>query len=518
MKLQNLKTIRVIVSLLFFLIFTFLLINPQKNIPQYIFDFFTSLQLIPSILNITVTIGITSFGLVIIFLLTIFFGRVYCSSICPLGTLQDLVIYLKKKISKNIDFIYKKPVYFFHYLFTTILGLLTLFGFISFLNLFEPYSFYGRILVNLVEPLVISSSNLFSSLLEKFSIFLIPQIPLRNPSIYIIILSIMFLGVIFYLAYNHGRLFCNSFCPAGAVLGIISRIAIFKIVIDEYNCTRCGSCESVCKANCIDGENQKIDYAACINCFNCIKACPTEAVVYNRVKFETLNYIKQNKSRRIFLKSTILPVVGLVNLKVVENKQDELKASNYFKIKKFPISPPGSIGIEHFTQYCTACHLCVSACPTQVLYPTFLEYGLGGIFQPRMNFTASYCNYECTICSDVCPTGAILPLSVEKKKTIQIGKAEFFKNDCVVVDKKKECAACSEHCPTKAVYMVPYEGKLKIPELNNDLCVGCGHCENACPTTPRKAIYIIPNKIHQIAKKPEVIKQEKISIPEEFPF
>lgn len=445
-------------------------------------------------------------------------GRVYCSSICPVGTLQDFFIFLNRKIVKNRNYVYKKTGYFFHYTFAATLGLLTLFGLISILNLFEPFSLYGRIIVNLIEPVVIGSGNFFSSILEKFSFFLIPQIPPRNPSIYVVALSMMLFGMIFYLSYYHGRLFCNSFCPAGAVLGIISRIAIFKIVIDEYNCTECGSCESVCKANCIDSENKKIDYAACINCFNCIRSCPTEAVIYNKAKFLELTFTKPDKTRRIFLKSAIIPIIGLLNLKGEKSNEGGLTASRYFKVKQSPISPPGSIGIYHFTQYCTACHLCVSACPTQVLYPTFFEYGLGGIFQPRMNYTASYCNYECTVCSEVCPTGAILPQNKDNKKLIQIGTAEFFKNDCVVVDKKKECAACSEHCPTKAVYMVPYEGKLRIPELNNDLCVGCGACEFACPTTPRKAIYIVPNVIHKIAKKPEVKKQDKIDIPEEFPF
>jgi formate hydrogenlyase subunit 6/NADH:ubiquinone oxidoreductase subunit I len=136
-----------------------------------------------------------------------------------------------------------------------------------------------------------------------------------------------------------------------------------------------------------------------------------------------------------------------------------------------------------------------------------------------MNYNASYCNYECTTCGDVCPTSAILPLSIKEKKLVQIGKAVFIKDDCVVAAKKKDCAACSEHCPTKAVHTVPYEGKLKIPELNNDICIGCGACEHACPTTPRKAIYITSNSVHLQAQKPKVQKQEKaFDVKKDFPF
>jgi Fe-S-cluster-containing hydrogenase component 2 len=136
-----------------------------------------------------------------------------------------------------------------------------------------------------------------------------------------------------------------------------------------------------------------------------------------------------------------------------------------------------------------------------------------------MNFDASYCNYDCVVCGEVCPSGAILPLGAAAKKEVQIGKSTFVKDDCVVVSKKKDCAACSEHCPTKAVHTVPYEGKLKIPELNNDICVGCGACEHACPTTPRKAIYVTANPVHLKAQKPVLKKSENTyDATKEFPF
>jgi ferredoxin len=169
---------------------------------------------------------------------------------------------------------------------------------------------------------------------------------------------------------------------------------------------------------------------------------------------------------------------------------------------------------------CTACHLCISACPTQVLVPSLFEYGIGGLFQPKLDYWVSYCNYDCKICSDVCPSGAILPLSLEDKKLVQLGKAVFVKDDCIVITKKTECGACSEHCPTKAVAMVPYEQKLMLPELKNEICIGCGACEHSCPTKPRKAIYVEAHEVHQRAKPPEkkkleVKEQEQL---QEFPF
>jgi len=175
--------------------------------------------------------------------------------------------------------------------------------------------------------------------------------------------------------------------------------------------------------------------------------------------------------------------------------------------------------VEHFSSHCTACHVCVSACPTQVLSPSFLEYGIAGIFQPKMNYTASYCNFDCVLCGQVCPTGAILPLDSALKKQVQIGKVRFVKDDCIVVTKKKDCGACSEHCPTKAVKMVPYEQKLVVPEVNDEICVGCGACEHACPVQPRKAIYVKSNPVHGTAKKPKVEKMEQsFDSKQDFPF
>jgi ferredoxin len=135
-----------------------------------------------------------------------------------------------------------------------------------------------------------------------------------------------------------------------------------------------------------------------------------------------------------------------------------------------------------------------------------------------MDFSTAYCTYDCVLCTSVCPSGAILPLSPEEKKDVQIGTSRFVKEDCIVETKKKDCGACAEHCPTKAVTMVPY-GSLMLPELRNELCVGCGACEHACPTIPYKAIFIVASDEHGRARRP-VIERAVPSeeVPAEFPF
>ena len=183
-----------------------------------------------------------------------------------------------------------------------------------------------------------------------------------------------------------------------------------------------------------------------------------------------------------------------------------------------PVTPPGSLGRDHYTARCTACHLCVSACPTQVIQPGILEFGIAGVFQPRMDYADAYCLYECVTCTTVCPSGAILPVSVEEKKRLQLGKVRFLKDECIVITKKTDCGACAEHCPTKAVRMVPYE-RLRLPETDDEICVGCGACEKACPTTPQKAIYVEALRWHGRAKEPPAGETRPDEGPlEEFPF
>ena len=164
-----------------------------------------------------------------------------------------------------------------------------------------------------------------------------------------------------------------------------------------------------------------------------------------------------------------------------------------------PITPPGSGSVEHFTQACSACHLCVSTCPTKVITPTFLEYGIGGLLQPKMNYAESFCDYECNLCGKVCPTGAILPLSQDEKKFTQIGTVDLLKEKCVVYVDKNNCGACGEVCPTHTISFIDKDNIL-YPEVDTKYCIGCGACEKACPTMP-KSIVVRSNPVHKKATK-----------------
>ena len=184
------------------------------------------------------------------------------------------------------------------------------------------------------------------------------------------------------------------------------------------------------------------------------------------------------------------------------------------------MTPPGSKNLENFNKYCTACGLCVSACRSNVLQPSFLEYGLSGMMQPHMDYHSGFCNYDCKICGDVCPSQAINVFhDLKEKQLTQLGKAKFVKGNCIVNTERTECGACSEHCPTKAVDMVPFlDTGLMIPKVDDTICVGCGACEFACPTVPYRAIYVNGNAEHLIADEPKIEELEELEEEEDFPF
>jgi ferredoxin-type protein NapF len=368
-----------------------------------------------------------------------------------------------------------------------------------------------------------------------------------------VVFSVSFFILIIYLSVFKGRWYCNVICPVGTLLGIFSRFSFFRIRMDEMACTSCGLCAKECKAGCIDVKEKKVDFSRCVACFDCIGACPEHGIGYKiaffsrkgrkgrakdakNIQTETQSLytatnpsrplrdlrvlcVKQPKpsdlSRRSFFRTTILGTTAVVASKSVFAGTQKKQG-----ISVYPVTPPGSVSIYHYTANCTACHLCVSVCPTKVLQPTFMEYGLSGMFQPKMDYHAEYCNFECVKCSEVCPTGAILPITKEHKSTLQIGTSNFIKNLCIVVTKNTACGACSEHCPTKAVEMVPYLGDLMIPRIDNKICVGCGACEYACPTKPDKAIYVESNTYHRKAMKPtkKGSKNRVVKPAEDFPF
>jgi len=409
-------------------------------------------------------------------------------------------------------------------------------------TLLDPYSLFGRISTTLFKPVAVVINNIFAAGFAKADIYnWLYRYDMVPVHLSILIITTLFLAGIGYYSFTRGRLYCNTICPVGTFLGLISRFAIFKIKINKHNCTHCGRCARVCKAECIEVKSQTIDYSRCVACYNCLTVCSDNAMTYNPKSVKAFvmpegiepKVAKKkvasppNSSKRNFLITSAVGIAALYGFKAPDSipgvKKPKLIVpkpkgeSTVPEAKTSAVSPPGSRSVGRFNKICTGCSLCVSACPTKVLQPSFLEYGMIGMMQPLMAYHKGLCEFDCTLCSDVCPTGAIVPITMDAKHLLQIGQVHFEKKNCIVEVEKTDCGACSEHCPTKAVHMIPY-GKLFIPEIDQKICVGCGACEYACPTTPFKAIYVNGNPIHLAAEKPKTEKAKNVLKEGEFPF
>jgi ferredoxin len=525
MNLSALKKIRIVISLSFFAAISLIFLDFRNLIPTKYISSVLFLQFVPSTLKFFVTFSAAALGFVIILFLTVLFGRVYCSAICPLGTLQDFIIFISRKLRIKKFFRFTKELKILRFSILAVAVLFIPLGGMFIVTLLDPYSNFGRILTDLVKPGVVAGNNLLSSAFEHFENYSLYPMEQTGMSVPTLVVPIIVLAVVIGLSIKKGRLYCNSICPVGALLGLVSKYSIFKIVIDDNNCSGCGKCELACKASCINKKTHEVDFSRCVGCMDCLATCPSEGVKYEYAYKKTKKAEKPETdfNKRDFLVSTSVYMLGFAGLLSGRNKALSGNTAQPITGKRTPVSPPGSKSISHFTANCTACHLCVSECPTKVLQPAYLEYGLLGIIQPHMEAKNAFCNYECNICGNVCPSGAILPLTLEEKKKTQIGVAKFNQNTCIVFTESTDCGACSEHCPTKAVNMVPYNG-LFAPKVTEELCIGCGACEFACPTDPNKSIIVEGNAIHKTAKKniqkkSVEAKQQKSSTPQEdFPF
>ena len=515
-----LKKTRVVLSVILFSLITLYFLDFRDLLP-WEFHFLAELQLIPALLALNI------FILLFLLMFTLLFGRVYCSSLCPMGIYQDTIAWLSKKIIKRKKYNYSRArtVMRWSVLAATVVAFI--FGFTFLVGLLDPYGAYGRMVTHLFRPAYLAGNNLLETIFTAFDNYTFYKVSIYSLGIFSTVTALVTLLVIGYLAWKNGRTWCNTICPVGTTLGFLSRFSLFKIQFVDENCNSCGLCSMRCKSSCIDAKNRQIDYSRCVTCFNCIESCKRDAMHFTLIKMKktktadalpAYTYLKEDKpvdeSKRRFLSASIVTGLAAGSLFAQEvthglNLKRELK-------RQVPIAPPGVPSFDHLREKCISCHLCVSKCPSHVIKPAFLEYGLGGMMQPKLYFDKGFCNYDCTLCGEVCPTGAILPLTKEEKNHTQMGQVQFIIENCIVYYDETSCGACSEHCPTQAVHMVPYKDSLTIPEINQEICVGCGGCEYVCPAIPFKAIYVEGLASQNVI----VLEQEEVeeTVIEDFGF
>lgn len=500
-----LRIIRITAAIVCFAAITLLFLDFTGTLHTWL-GWLAKIQFLPAVLALNM--GVVLF----LIALTFVFGRVYCSVICPLGVFQDIISWISGKRKKN-RFRYSPAKRWLRYSVLAVFIIAMVSGFNALAILLAPYSAYGRIASNLFAPVWQWGNNLLAYLAERAGSYAFYEVDVWIKSISTLLIAVVTLVVLFILAWRSGRTYCNTICPVGTILGFISRYSVFKPMIDTTKCNSCGLCARNCKASCINPKAHEIDYSRCVACMDCIEKCKHGAIKYTRrtpktvkdgsVPLETshISPTSADNSRRSFLSSSAIFATTAI-LKAQEKKVDGGLAA--IEDKKIPnrenkIFPAGALSARNFTQHCTACQLCVSVCPNQVLRPSG---NLMTLMQPEMSYERGYCRPECTKCADVCPAGAIHPITIADKSATQIGHAIWVKENCVPLTDGKECGNCARHCPTHAIQMVPSNPDIsdspKIPVVNEERCIGCGACENLCPSRPFSAIYVSGHLMHRV--------------------
>lgn len=568
-----LRKIRITLAAICFVAVTLLFLDFTGTLHLW-FGWLAKIQFLPAVLALNFVV------IAILLVLTLLFGRIYCSVICPLGIFQDCVSNLSsRRKGKKARFSYSKEIKWLRY------GVLVLFvialvaGLNALVALLAPYSAYGRMVQSLLAPVWQWGNNLLAWIAERQDsyAFVTKEVWLRSlPTL--IVAAVTFVVVV-VLAWRNGRTYCNTICPVGTTLSFFSRFAMFRPVIDKSKCKSCHACERKCKAACIDVDNHKIDYSRCVDCFDCIDSCrlgalkyrfawgrgvgsgstgaktpqnapvgskmtsdgskngqnrssaaptpvaepvvrqgsPTAEVTDNGKGVSTIDATSPvaepveatDKGRRAFLVGGAAVIGGSLLSSIPmraeeEEIKDKKRDGGFAEVlpkkapnRKTPVTPFGSESVEKFYKHCTACQLCVTVCPNNVLRPSSrLEH----LMQPEMSFEKGYCRPECVKCSEVCPAGAILKITPEEKTEWKVGTAGVDYDLCVVNRDGVSCGNCAHHCPVGAIRMVrknPDDEKSpRIPSVNEEKCIGCGACENLCPSRPISAITVNGYSVH----------------------
>ena len=510
-----LKKIRLTLAIIFWVLITWLLVDFTGTAHAYL-GWMAKIQFVPALLALNVG------ALLFVVTLTLLMGRIYCSVICPLGVMQDAIAWLRRKKNK---YSYSPARNTLRYT-VLVLSCATLALGISWIGgLIFPYSTYGRIVSTCLAPLYKLANNGLAALAEHYGSYAFYEVDVWVKSVSALIVALLTWCIIAVLAWRGGRTWCNTICPVGTLLGLISKQSFLKINIDADKCKNCHKCERNCKAACIDLDTHTVDYSRCVVCGNCLDDCKFDALHFcstSSTPFTPPSEGTGEASGRRAALTSIALLAGTAIAKAqakVEPKTTDGGFADIIKKEKPKrqklITPPGSLSIRNLRTHCTACQLCIDACPNDVLRPSS---SLDRFMQPEVSFERGYCRPECTRCSEVCPTSAIQPITVEARTAIQVGHAVWTRDLCVPVKDGKPCGLCARKCPAGAIQMVPLqagvhqdgwrwrdadnqeiprEKVLLIPVVNEEKCIGCGAYENLCPSSPISAIYVEGHEVHK---------------------
>ena len=424
MKHRIIQSVRLFVALTVFILC--LCAFFEKFYPVPIFDV-QVVSLLQSVLISGTTLAVSL--LILLGLITFICGRVYCSTVCPLGLFQELLIMLFKPFYKRRRVHKVQPHYIVAYIIAALLFGTLLGGTVVLLRWLDPYAVAGNALSGAWYGLG-------------------------------------FAAVLAVLVFFKKRFFCANLCPVGAVLGLVSRYSLFKMRIDADKCKKCGICAKSCPAECIDFKNHNVDNEMCLKCFKCLGHCQHGAIQYGLPQKKKVAF---DARRRDLLKGGI---ILLIFGRAVGYGMD-LSSKAGAMLKKV-ILPAGAEKKEKFANRCLNCNLCVKNCPMKIIKSATKEVPF-----VHLDLSQGYCKYDCHNCSKVCPSGAIKKISLADKQKTKIATAMIDEEKCI------KCGLCAGECPVKTIVKEVGE----YPLVRFEKCLGCGKCAQVCPV---KAIALEP--------------------------
>jgi len=442
-----------------------------------------------------------------VLLLTIFLGRVFCGFVCPFGTINHFVGRPSRSPKENpiVRSGQKRQGHKVKYFILLLILICAILG-LNLAGIMDPISLLFRSMALAIVPglgvglrsmfdlMAQSGVKLLNLLSYGAEVLLAPvfgyEVKAYQTAWFI---GLAFLGILF-LNRLKTRFWCRVLCPLGALLGVFSRFSILKLIKHEGKCTQCMKCEAKCQGAASPLPGTDWETAECLMCFNCFDGCPEKAL-----EFKFALSPSYNRAPDIGRRALLGGLLAGVSLPFLGRLGGHIHRTSDYRL----IRPPGAIPEKEFLELCQRCGLCMKACPTNVINPTLGEAGMAGLWTPRLIMTMGYCEYTCTLCTSVCPTGAIREITAKEKIELpmKIGSAYIDRGRCLPWSGNAPCIVCEEHCPTspKAIYLKQERlsvrgGKImdvQLPHVDIRECVGCGICENKCPVRGLPAIRVI---------------------------
>lgn len=435
--------------------------------------------------------------------LALFLGRVFCGYLCPLGATIDFAdwVLAKKKPGEN-GFEGGRRYRLLKYFFLAGLAGSALAG-LSWVFLFSPVSLATRFYSLVIYPLVLLVSNIFLDVFRPVFPYLgldhLALVHLNVPHYNTNLFVFLFFSAVLALGMIRPRFWCRNLCPAGAVLAVFSMRPLFRRVVSD-RCTQCGKCVRACPMGAISGDIETTAHSECITCLKCEEVCPEKAVSFKVTRKVPVLAKEVDFGRRKILGAgaagMAVAAVTMTNLYHLHGKESprSLRSSRL-------IRPPGSLPEPEFQDRCVRCGECVKTCLTNTLQPVWFEAGLAGLWTPKVTARLAGCEQACAACGQVCPTGAIRPLSLDEKLFAKIGTARIEKSRCIAWEQDKKCLICDEICPYNAISsQFVSDHPVTVPVIDENKCNGCGYCENKCPVEGESAILVEPLGEVRLAK------------------